>query len=315
MPIKVIIPQGQTEITVNGLHQWDYGQTIEIHSADLPAMVEVHFACAGMTEAVVRSCNAVSGVATAVIPDHCLEQTTPIVAWVYEVSSSSGFTSKTITLPIIPRTRPQACATVPTTISDKYTECIAAVNDLIEDLAEGNVTVKNATVSDNATKASQDADGNEIKDTYAKKDDLTSGEIVVAKASQDADGNEIKTIYAKKDDITSGEIAVAKATNAESAGVLSFSTSYWYGTLLKPGYYLIRAIGVSGYDYLDDVYNFGIVYWDGEHETMGNRCGSLIDIISTLPHEIGRIRIADYNKDGDDVTENFDIVALKIADA
>lgn len=151
MPIKVIIPQGQTEITVNGLHQWDYGQTIEIHSADLPAMVEVHFACAGMTEAVVRSCTTVSGVATATIPDHCLEQTTPITAWVYEVKSgTSGYTSKTIILPIIPRTRPQVGATVPTTISDKYTESIAAINGIVSSLTEGKVKAKLAEKADSA---------------------------------------------------------------------------------------------------------------------------------------------------------------------
>lgn len=151
MPIKVIIPQGQTEISVNGLHQWDYGQTIEIHSADLPAMVEVHFACAGMTEAVVRSCTTVSGVATAAIPDHCLEQTTPITAWVYEVESgTSGYTSKTIILPIIPRTRPQVCATVPTEISDKYTESIAEINRIIATFTEGSVKAKLAERAEKA---------------------------------------------------------------------------------------------------------------------------------------------------------------------
>ena len=77
MNIKAIIPSGQTEITVNGLHQWDYGQTLEICSNDLPAVIEVHFACSGMTEAVVRSCSSYEkdGIqtATAIIPDRCIE--------------------------------------------------------------------------------------------------------------------------------------------------------------------------------------------------------------------------------------------------
>lgn len=151
MTLKAIIPSGQTELTVNGLHQWDYGQKLEIHSPDLPAVVEVHFACAGMTEAVVRVCEAADGVAVAVIPDHCLEQTTPITAWVYEVESgTSGYTSKTIILPIIPRTRPQVCATVPTTISDKYTESIAAINGIVSSLTEGKVEANHAKTAGSA---------------------------------------------------------------------------------------------------------------------------------------------------------------------
>lgn len=141
MALKAIIPSGQTEITVNGLHQWDYGRTIEIHADGLPAMVEVHFACAGMSEAVVRSCSVIDGAVTAAVPDMCLEQTTPIAAWVYAVGETNGATILTITLPITPRTRPQPSATVPEEISDKYTEAVAAMGALV---AECEQTVANA---------------------------------------------------------------------------------------------------------------------------------------------------------------------------
>lgn len=153
MSLKAFIPSGQTALTVNGLHQWDYGQKLEIHDDDLPALVEVHFACAGMTEAVVRSCSVVQGVAEAVIPDQCLEQTTPIVAWVYAVGESSGATIKTITLTVIQRARPQPSGAVPTAISDKYTELMAAVNEQVAALRAGNVTVARALTADKATEA------------------------------------------------------------------------------------------------------------------------------------------------------------------
>lgn len=164
MQIQALFLPGQTELTVNGLTQWDYGRKLEIHSADLPALIEVHFACAGMTEAVVRSCAVVNGVAEAAIPDLCLEQTTPIVAWIYEVGESTGATVKTITLPIIARARPQAGETIPTPVSDKYTELIAAVNEQVTSLKKGSVTVNRALTADNATNAT-----NATNASYATK--------------------------------------------------------------------------------------------------------------------------------------------------
>lgn len=160
MNIKAIFPSGASELIVHGLHQWDYGRKLEIRSDDLPALIEVHFACAGMTEAVVRSCNVVQGVAEATIPDQCLEQTTPIVAWVYEVGESSGATIKTITLTVIQRARPQPAGPVPTVLSDKYTELMAAVNEQVAALRAGNVTVARALTADKATEATKAATAN-----------------------------------------------------------------------------------------------------------------------------------------------------------
>ena len=157
MNIKAIFPAGASELIVHGLHQWDYGRKLEIHSDDLPALIEVHFACAGMTEAVVRSCNVVQGVAEAVIPDQCLEQTTPIVAWVYAVGESSGATIKTITLTVIQRARPQPAGPVPTVLSDRYTELVAAVNEQVAALKAGSVTVARALTADKATEATKAA--------------------------------------------------------------------------------------------------------------------------------------------------------------
>lgn len=141
MSLKVIVPNGRTEITVNGLHQWDYGQQLEITAEGLPAMVEVHFACTGMETAVVRSCAVVDGKLTAAIPDHCLEQTTPVTAWVYAVGETSGETILTVKMPIIARAQPQPAPTIPEEVSDKYTEAVAAMNQLV---AECEETVKNA---------------------------------------------------------------------------------------------------------------------------------------------------------------------------
>lgn len=144
MTLNAIIPPGVTELTVNGLTQWDYGQKLKIYSTELPAIVEVHFACVGMEEAIVRACSCELGVVEAAIPDHCLQQTTPITAWIYKLGENAAETIVTITMPIIARTKPQAYETPPEEFSDKYTELIGAVNEQVETLKAGAVTVNSA---------------------------------------------------------------------------------------------------------------------------------------------------------------------------
>lgn len=129
MNISAVFPAGVTEIVAHGLHQWDYGRILQIEAEGLPGLVEVHFACPGMREAVVRSCSSVAGVVYAAIPDQCLEQTSPVVAWVYEQEASAGRTFLTVTMPITARAKPAPSETVPEEISDKYTEAVEAMNE------------------------------------------------------------------------------------------------------------------------------------------------------------------------------------------
>lgn len=177
MSIKATFPTGHTEITVNGLHQWDYGQQLEIECADLPALVEVHFAHEGMSEAVVRVCNvSAEGVLTASIPDRCLEQTSPVYAWVVLVDETSGTTVLTVTLPITARSRPAAGASVPEEISDKYTESIAAINAQIATLKAGNITVSKA---ENATSAGYANLAHQAERAY-KADEATTAQTAAS---------------------------------------------------------------------------------------------------------------------------------------
>lgn len=144
MNLIATIPAGKAGVTVNGLHQWDYGRKLEIHAADLPSVIEIHFACAGMPEAVVRSCAVVNGVATATVPDECLEQTSPIFAWIYIIEGTTGLTTKTVVMPVTPRTKPQPGATVPEEHADKYTQLITEVNQLLGELKNGAITASYA---------------------------------------------------------------------------------------------------------------------------------------------------------------------------
>lgn len=166
MNLQAIFPAGVTELTVNGLHQWDYGRKLEIHADDLPVMLEVHFACPGMDKAIVRSCSAADGIAEAVIPDQCLEQNAPVVAWVFEVGATSGMTTKTITMPVIARAQPQPGATVPTETSDRYTEAIAAMLEAVEDVKSGNVLVARASYAELTNEASHAVEADTAEHAY-----------------------------------------------------------------------------------------------------------------------------------------------------
>lgn len=199
MALKAIFPPGLVETTVNGLHQWDYGQQLEIQSEDLPGLVEVHFACTGMTEAVVRFCetfqsDASTPTAVAAIPDGCLEQTSPITAWVYFLGESSGTTCKTITMPIIPRTRPQPRESVPEEFSDVYTEAVEEINHLVEkieetvdDLEAGNLPIGSVAYAEKAGEASTAATAGHASTAGAAES-----------ATKDANGNTITAHYLPK---------------------------------------------------------------------------------------------------------------------
>lgn len=166
MAIKVNIPNDRNTATIDGLYQWDYGQVLEIESTDLGTMIgEVHFACSSMSEAIVVSCNFTNGVGTVTIPNDCLEQSSTITAWVYEIAGTQGRTRKAITIPVTARTRPSAGHDIPTEITDQYTQLITNVNETIDKLENGQIAVKKAETATNA--ASATTAGNASSANYA----------------------------------------------------------------------------------------------------------------------------------------------------
>lgn len=134
MNLQAKFPAGTTSLTVHGLHQWDYGRKLDIQSTSLAgrAVVEVHFACAGMPEAIVRTCPVSLMSVTASIPDTCLEQAAPIFAWVFCPDETEGFTVLKITMPVNARTQPAGLPTSPPeSYSNQYLELIEAANNVL----------------------------------------------------------------------------------------------------------------------------------------------------------------------------------------
>jgi hypothetical protein len=108
-----------------------------------------------MDEAIVRVGSAAGGVVTVAIPDRCLEQSSPITAWVYEVGENYGQTLKTLTLNIMTRTRPQTAEAIDPETSDKYTEAVAAMNEAVAAMQNGDIKAKEADHATEADKASK----------------------------------------------------------------------------------------------------------------------------------------------------------------
>lgn len=191
MAIKVNIPYGQNTATVSGLYQWDYGQVLEIESTDLGTMIgEVHFACSSMSEAIVVSCNFTNGLGSVTIPDECLEQSSTISAWIYEIDGTQGRTRKVVTIPVTARTRPSAGHDIPTEISDKYTQLITEVNEAIDKLENGQIAVGKAKVAEKADSAT--TAGNASTANYS----VTAGSA--NSAISDQNGEPIHETYERK---------------------------------------------------------------------------------------------------------------------
>lgn len=155
MAIKVTIPKGQTHVKASDLYQWDYGQVLEIEAPKLPTVLEVHFACREMSEAVVHTCSAVNNVASVVIPDQCLENASEITAWIYEIDGTAGRTLYRITIPVIARTRPSRGESIPVEVQDSYTQLITEVNEAVGKIANGEIVVAKAAHATSADRAQQ----------------------------------------------------------------------------------------------------------------------------------------------------------------
>ena len=167
MAIKINIPDGQTNVTVAGLYQWDYGQVLEIECPEIGSeTLEVHFACPNMSEAIVRTCTFTVGVGTVTIPDECLEQANLVTAWLCQRDSTQRRTLKTITLPLTARTRPgNMLDDIPPSRADVIGQLIEEVNEAVDAIESGKVTAAKAQNAANATYA-QTA-GSATSATYA----------------------------------------------------------------------------------------------------------------------------------------------------
>lgn len=217
MSIKVILPSNKTEASATPLFQWDYGQILEIEASDIGSEVcEVHFACSGMSEAIVRPCSFSAGVGTVPIPDQCLEQTTPITAWIYRIHDTNGYTWKAIKIPVVTRTRPSCNRDIPQEVTNRYTELITEVNEAVNALENGTVVAAEAThanTANSATSATNAANANHATEADQAKHATT--------ADGDANGRSLVDCL-RWDENGSGYKEYDETTDLLSSGLYAF---------------------------------------------------------------------------------------------
>lgn len=220
MAIKVTMLDGETDKRVSGLYQWDYGQTLEIEAPYLPTIVEVHFACRDMTEAIVYVCSTNLNVASVAIPDTCLEHTGEITAWVYGIEGTSGRTLYRVVIPIIARARPSRTEFIPPEVDDNYTQLISEVNEAVENITGGSViaaqaihatSADRATQADNASSAAYATQAENATRATSASTAIHADRAMLAEkaveattatnatnATNDGDGNKFSVTYVKK---------------------------------------------------------------------------------------------------------------------
>lgn len=242
--IRAVFHAGGTDLTVHGLHQWDYGRKLQITHPDLPTVLEVHFATAGSQEAIVRSVPGVSGTAMTDIPNSLLEQTQPIQAYVCWYTENGAATMLTIILPVTARPRPAKSPTMPEELEEPYKAVLAGINDTltkvntkINDLETGNVT---------AQAAIRDGKGREISTTYSLID---KGVFYRASSSTVLKAGEVYQIKVHVDDII-GQAIITPVLGETAQTCIGWGTNE-YGHRL----YLV-GVGADG----------KVVVWENHHD-------------------------------------------------
>lgn len=181
--IQTTIPAGVTSLTVHGLHQWDYGQQLQLRADGLPSLVEVHFGCPGMKEAEVRVAPLTEGAVTVSIPDRCLEQPAPITAWVYFVDEASGRTALELTLPVIPRLKPSTAGS--TELEEQAANKYDQLFGLVEEAYDAIEACKNVEANTEAAQASANAAASSASQASTASTEAATS-AAAAKASADA---------------------------------------------------------------------------------------------------------------------------------
>ena len=88
----------ESDKTLNGLYQWDYGQFIQIKGVNAS---EVHFQKNG--KSVVCKVDEFDTGFIVKIPDVLLRDSNMLIAYMYEIKEDTGKTIKILRLPIIKR--------------------------------------------------------------------------------------------------------------------------------------------------------------------------------------------------------------------
>lgn len=122
--IEVVFTETVTSITAAGLFQWDYGQELRIKGISMSTVSEVHFSNSKEKEALVVPAVDQGEYITCQIPDVLLTKNVDIIAYIYDIQSTSGETVRTITLKVEARPKPA-------NFNDQYEDAEVMLEDVV----------------------------------------------------------------------------------------------------------------------------------------------------------------------------------------
>lgn len=246
MPILAQFTEGITEITVPGLYQWDYGQTIEIQCSSLTDSFEVHFANRKCAMAHIRMGTTANKIIP--IPDALLEQPCDIIAWVYCIGENEGHTTRIIHIPVTPRTKPESDPDIDTTEQTQFQQMMAQFNQTVEYWKDG-VKEQNSNTKVKfwyGTQAQYNALATHADNTlYIISDDPTIANLT-ASVNGILDGTAATPYMRRKD-------SEWKTAISNSTMFLTDSNGEIFECVLPGGYYV--QIYVDGTENIEKVYD------------------------------------------------------------
>lgn len=214
--IIATFPAGVAALTVHGLHQWDYGQSLKVSCADLSGSFEVHFSNVVLKTAYIRSCSQGASVA---IPDVLLQQPYDILAWVCEIGAGRSRALHTLRIPVTPRPRPENQEEVITPAEQsQFKAMMAEFNATVDYWLDGVKETNNGLKLKHWYGTQAEYDALPSKDdltVYVISDDLTlegirgdisglkTGAVIASLAqrslyaSKDSAGNDIRSTYGR----------------------------------------------------------------------------------------------------------------------
>ena len=173
--LTAVFADGETEVTVEGLWQWDYGQILRIKGLPLPEVYTVHFGDLEFSGTTVTQIGDADGVA---IPSKLLESGKNLYAWVYlHTGEDDGETEYRIKMPVLKRSKPEELDTSEedqktiNQLINRLTDALDAIGD-----AESAAALSESwAVGGTGTRSGEDANNAKFYASVAKQNAEDAG--------------------------------------------------------------------------------------------------------------------------------------------
>ena len=107
--VSVTFTETTQSVTSRAVYQYDHGLTLQVYGLSNLTIDQIHFSNSDTGKAINNLSNTESdGAISASIPDVLLAQDKDIYAFLYFEDDTTGYTARTIRIPMIPRAKPES---------------------------------------------------------------------------------------------------------------------------------------------------------------------------------------------------------------